>query len=69
MDESKRSGLNTRNALNDLTLTPSICITANNDENKLYTNILLNGNLGLTKQNRILPYHDNCKVENIPCVP
>ena len=35
MDDSKRKGLRTRNALRDLTLTPSICITANKEENKL----------------------------------
>ena len=35
MDDSKRRGLSTRNALRDFTLTPSICITANKEENKL----------------------------------
>ena len=35
MDERRRSGLNTRKARKDFTLTPSICITASREENSL----------------------------------
>ena len=67
MDESNLRGLRTRKALRDFTLMPSICRTANNEENKL--KLLLLEPLYHWATLYTSPYHNNGKVEDVPGVP
>ena len=67
MDESNLRGLRTRKALRDFTLMPSICRTANNEENKLKLSLLEPWYYSATLYTS--PYHNNGKVEDVPGVP
>lgn len=67
MDDSNRRGRRTRKALRDFTLMPSICSTANSEENKLK---IIHVEVSILRgQVVVLPYHNNGKVEDIPGVP
>ena len=66
MDDSNRRGRRTRKALRDFTLMPSICSTANSEENKLK---IIHVEVSILRgQVVVLPYHNNGKVENVPGV-